>query len=414
MKFLRHLAQYLTFAVASLLALPSSFTRAAEDAKTGTPQHAPNELAALGDGHTDTSSGAVEQQQRIAQLQRRIDEEREQHEKQREKVNAEVRKKRAARTSNDGSNHENGSVVSTQSPIIRTEIRLLTPNADGDFDVLAAPTLITQAGQETSLSSGAFAIGLRSSVDEQNNITTSAELTIVGPDGEPSKKIQLPSVKNRPGVRSTVSVENGPTVEMVATLVDPKSISVDFPGGSLADFLVALSKSGSEPFNMIAPSDALALTVPQLSVRNVSPHNLALALDQLLVGYLIDFPKGEYEREGTPIFTIRADPSHRTEPKPERPKPERFMSYPINRYVLNQIPINQVIEAINTAWTLDPAHKSEDLKLKYHAATGILLVSSREESALKTADQVIGSLREQAEFLEHLASQPAPVITPKP
>ncbi len=394
----------LTLLSAALLALSISSTFAA-DAKTESLRNAQDELAILKTKYTDEHPQVVEQKLRITQLQRRVDDE---NQKRNDlgKVAEEVRARRAARQSSEQS--------ATANPIIRTEIRLLTPKADGSFDVIAAPALITQSGQEASLSTGSYTITVNSSVDDQSNITTSLELATNNPDGKPSERVKFPLVKSRPGTTSTVNVKDAPTVEIIATLVDPKGISVDFPGGSLAQLLAAISKSNSEPFNLIAPHDALALAVPQFSVRNVSPRNLALALDQILDGYIVDFPKGETERDGQPIFTIRPSQIQPPAAKHEKAKPERFKSYPIDRIVLGQIPVEKVIEAINSAWTLDPANKIEDLKLKYHTATGTLLVSTREEAALITTDQVISSLRDQAEFLQYKVSQPPSAVTPKP
>jgi hypothetical protein len=388
--------------IASFLALSTSAAFA--QSKTEALKDAQDQLEILKTKYADEHPQIVEQKLRITQLQRRVDEENPRR-KELENVAAEVRARRAARQSSEQS--------STANPIIRTEIRLLTPKADGGFDIIASPTLISQSGQDSSLSFGAYSVVLHSSIDEQNNITTSIELSINGSDGKPTEKIKLPLVKNRPGALSTINVAGAPSVEIRATLVDPKGISVDFPGGSLAQLLAAINKSNSEAFNLIASNEALALPIPQFSLRNVSPHNLALALAQILEGYTVDFPRGE-ERDGQPVFTIRPNQSQTSAAKKEQTKAEHFKSYPLDRLVLDQIPIEQVIEAINAAWTLDPANKPSDLKLKYHAATGTLLVSSRATAAMITTNEVIDSLREQAGFLYEKQKRPVPAATPKP
>jgi hypothetical protein len=388
--------------IASFLALSTS--PAFAQSKTEALKDAQDQLEILKTKYADEHPQIVEQKLRITQLQRRVDEENPRR-KELENVAAEVRARRAARQSSEQS--------STANPIIRTEIRLLTPKADGGFDVIAAPALISQSGQDSSLSFGAYSFVLNSSVDDQNNITTSLELTTNNPDGKPAEKIKLPRVTNRPGTQSTLSVKDRLTVEIIATLVEPKGISVDFPGGPLSQLLAIISKSNSEPFNLIASNEALALTIPQFSLRNVSPHNLALALDQILEGYAVDFPKGERERDGQPVFTIRPNQAQPSAAKKESEKPEHFKSYPIDRLVLDQIPVEQVIEAINAAWTLDSTNKPSDLKLKYHAATGTLLVSSREVAAINTTHEVIDSLREQSAFLYDKRKKPVP-SQPKP
>jgi hypothetical protein len=400
--------------VATLLAFCASPINAAADAKTESLKNAQDELATLKNKYTDTHPRVIEQNQRITQLQHRIDEDRQERAESKERVNAEVRRRRELRATTSEARGDGKQSVLPNAEIIRTEVRLVNPKPDGSVDLLASPTLITQSGQEASLSMGAFGIVLHSSIDEQNNITTSIELSINGSDGKPAEKIKLPLVKNRPGALSTINVAGAPSVEIRATLVDPKGISVDFAGGTLAQLLAAIDESNSEAFNLIASNEALGLPIPQFSLRNVSPHNLALALNQIVEGYTVDFPRGEREREGQPVFTIRSNLTSNSASKSEKPKGEQFRSYAINRAVLNQIPVDQVIEAINAAWKLDSAHRAEDLTLKYHATTGILLVSSRDGNALQTTNQVIDSLREQAEFLQHLATKPTPAINPKP
>jgi hypothetical protein len=365
-------AQLLAFALASLFAFPASPAFAA-DAKTDSLNAANDELATLKNKYADNHPRVIEQHQRIAQLQSRIDNEK--------------------------------PAATPRNAIIRTEVRILMPKTGGGVELIAAPTLITQSGQEASLSIGAFGIVLNSSVDEQNNITSSMELSMNTADGKPGEKAKLPLIKTRPGERSTIPVPGGILVEILATLVEPKGISVDFPGGTLAQLLTAISNSGSQPFNLIASKEALALPLPQFSLRNVGPRDLALALDQLLVGYIVDFPTEKTERDGLPVFTLRAtEPVHQQNAETKQ-RPSRATSYPITQLLQAQMPIDKVIDSINAAWTLDPANKPDDLKVKYHEGTGILLVSSRDERALALVDRMIMSLREQAEYLKYKAAQ---------
>ncbi|MGC4075316.1 MAG: hypothetical protein QM760_23000 [Nibricoccus sp.] len=395
MKSLLHPARLLL--VTSLLALSPS--PAFAQSKTEALKNAQDELAILKNKYTDEHPQVVEQKLRITQLQRRVDDEN-QKGNDLGKVAADVRARRAARQSGEQS--------STTNPIIRTEIRLLTPKADGGFDVIAAPTLISQSGQDSSLSFGAYSIVLNSSVDDQSNITTSIELTTNNPDGKPAEKTKLPRVTNRPGITSTLSVKDQPTVEITATLVDPKGISVDFPGGSLSQLLTAISKSSSEPFNLIASSDALALAVPKFSVRNARPRDLALALDQLLVGYRIDFAGSGDPGASPTIFTLRSNESYpavvpAVAVSPE--KKEQFRSYPL-ALLGNKFPVDEVIATLNAAWTLDPGHRPADLRIKHHAATNILLVSSSEQSALNIVEGVMQSLALEAQSRQ--SAQPKP------
>jgi hypothetical protein len=382
MKALLHPARAL-FA-ASLLAVFTSPSFA--DAKTETLQNAHDELAVLKNKYTDTHPRVVEQKQRIAQLQRRLD--------------------------------EQISVARYSAPIIRAQLAVQLNNQAGP-ERLFSNTLVTQSTQEASMTVGDLTVRLTAISDDQGNITTTLKLIHQASRQVDPLVFNFPSLKTRSGEFATIS--SGPyTVQVHAILVDPKGISVDFPGGSLAQLLGAISnQSGSVPFNMIASNDALALAVPAFSVRNAGPRDLALALDQLLVGYVVDFPTDKAERDGQPIFTIRASESVRQESSEPKQLPSKATSYPVTQLLQAQIPIDKVIDSINAAWTLDPVNKPDDLKVKYHEATGILLISARDDRALKLVDRMIGSLREQAEYLKYKAAQsssstnPAPVA-PKP
>jgi hypothetical protein len=341
MKSPRH-TQLLAFALASLFAFPASPAFAA-----------------------DANPRVIEQKQRIDQLQRRLTDE------------------------------QSGQALS---PIIRTKVKVRFLSAKEDKTIFDS-TLITQSLQESRLRVGEISVSLTSSVDQQSNITTALDVS-TGSSGP----IKLPSAKSRPG--QLITINEGPViVDIVADILEPKGISVDFPGGTLAQLLTAISNSGSQPFNLIASKEALALPLPQFSLRNVGPRDLALALDQLLVGYIVDFPTEKTERDGLPVFTLRAtEPVHQQNAETKQ-RPSRATSYPITQLLQAQMPIDKVIDSINAAWTLDPANKPDDLKVKYHEGTGILLVSSRDERALALVDRMIMSLREQAEYLKYKAAQ---------
>ena len=354
---------------ASLLVLSTSPVLAA-DAKTESLKNAQDELAILKNKYTDTHPQVIEQKQRIAQLQRHIDE-------------------------------ENPTATSVTPAIIRTELKVQQRTPGGKTETKITPTLVTQAAQEARITTGNFSVKLTSATDEQNNITSSVEISRDFPVNTPEHglypPVKFPAVKSRSG--QLVSVQAGDLiVEILAALVEPKGISVDFPGGTLAQLLTAISNSGSQPFNLIASKEALSLPLPQFSLRNVGPRDLALALDQLLVGYVVDFPTDKAERDGLSVFTLRSNQSSTTA-QVEPPQNERFASYPLGAVLQNKIQVNDVIDTINTAWLLDPSHLPEGLKLKYHAATGILLVSSRYQSGLDIAHNIIANLSQQAEFL---------------
>ncbi|MGC4074342.1 MAG: hypothetical protein QM760_17885 [Nibricoccus sp.] len=170
-----------------------------------------------------------------------------------------------------------------------------------------------------------------------------------------------------------VSVKDQPTVEITATLVDPKGISVDFPGGSLSQLLTAISKSSSEPFNLIASSDALALAVP---IVRTCLRDLALALDQLRLGYRIDFAGSGDPGASPTIFTLRSNESYPARRTGCCRFPGKHPQLP-SRFAGNKLPVHEVIATLNATLILHPGHRPADLRIKHHAATNILLVSLR-------------------------------------
>ncbi len=344
-----------------------------DDAKELTK--AKDELAVLRQRFAEQHPKVQEQKLRIAQLQQRFDVEG----RDSRKADADVRR--------------------AQPPIIRSRIKIRpAKEADGaPLKVIAGPTFVTQAGQTAVIEASELSISLTSSADEQNNITSTITITRAAPDGSGLDVVEIPVIKSRPGEPASASIRDL-AVELVANLVEPRGINVDFPGGTLAQLLASINSSESAPFNLIASKEVLALPLPAFALRNVSPRDLAMAIDWLLDGYIIDLPAENPDRDGLPVFTVRVNPD-RINPSSEQAegasKPERFQSFPISA-LGGRFPVEEVVSTLNAAWTIDPSHRPEALRIKYHAATGILLVSSREGAALEIVNAVMRSLIDEA------------------
>jgi len=167
----------------------------------------------------------------------------------------------------------------------------------------------------------------------------------------------------------------------------PRLVSVNFPGGSAAALIAAADKSSAEGFNVIGEKADLAIDVPAFSIRNADPNSLAFALDGILRqrGYTLqtNFKPGQGQ---APIFVLRRLNSYE-----QRIDGMPFESFQLATYLEGQS-VDDIIGAIHTAWELDPAHRPEALRLKFHPPTNILLVSGPVEG-INTVRSVLGQLR---------------------
>jgi hypothetical protein len=159
------------------------------------------------------------------------------------------------------------------------------------------------------------------------------------------------------------------------------TVSIDFAGGSVADFLAALKKSGTN-FNLLANPEDLATPLPAFSVRNTLPTQFARALSQLISGRGFSIEQSGSGPIGLdPVFVlVRQSPTAHVS----------FESFQMESYLQKQS-IQDIIDAIRLAWSMNPAHRPDDLQLKFHPATKLLLVAGPSE-AIQQAKQIVSSL----------------------
>ena len=159
------------------------------------------------------------------------------------------------------------------------------------------------------------------------------------------------------------------------------AVTVDFAGGSVADFVAAAAKSGGASFNLIGEKADLATALPSFSLRDADPSSVAAALNLLLS------QKGLSITQTGGVFVL-------TRGNPQVARDSGFESFQITPYLEYQS-VDDIVGAIRAAWELNPANKAEALQIKYHPATNLLLASGSRE-ALNTATRVVGSLRRSA------------------
>lgn len=165
-------------------------------------------------------------------------------------------------------------------------------------------------------------------------------------------------------------------------------ISVDFPGGSVAQLVAAVNKPDGHAFNLLGETEDLATRLPAFSVRNVNPSAFAMALRQLLE------PRGiTVMPEGPDLFVLRKVATM------VRREPVAFESFQLSPY-LDKQSVEDIVSAMRTAWELNPANKPEELQLKFHPATRLLLASGSAD-AIRVASKVLSTLSRTPEKLSN-------------
>jgi hypothetical protein len=184
----------------------------------------------------------------------------------------------------------------------------------------------------------------------------------------------------------------------------PNVISVDFSGGTIAEFVALVAKSGGPSFNLIGEKADFAHVLPPFSVRDADIAAVANALNILLAskGLAIISSGGgggvyALMKGNAPVPTAGRDPV-------------LFDTFQLAPFLANQS-VDDIVDAIRGAWELNPANKADALKIKYHPQTTLLLVSGN-QAAINVASKVIDNLkRVPPEVVQKLVPKPG---TPPP
>jgi hypothetical protein len=177
-------------------------------------------------------------------------------------------------------------------------------------------------------------------------------------------------------------------------------INFDFSGGTVGDLIGALHKNNTD-FNLIAEPPYLKLTVPSFSIRNTDAFAFGSALERLLRTQNVLLMQNGGP-SGTPIWVILPQPSAQPSKTPENV----IQSFQLGPY-LERYQVDDIVSAIRTAWTLDPANSPDALQLKFHPATRLLLVAGPGK-AISVAFGVLGALETKHES----KPAPAPALPP--
>lgn len=185
----------------------------------------------------------------------------------------------------------------------------------------------------------------------------------------------------------------------------PNNITVDFRGGSLSQLAAAIANGGKGTFNIIGNAeDMSASVIPGFSVQNADPGAVMEALNALLLPHRIELTRPVRNNAGRTEAIEGTYTVHRRNPALRDPRPA-FESFQLTQYLHDQS-VDDIVGALRTAWELDPNHAADLLRLKYHPATSMLLVSGPED-AMRIVRDVLAKLR-------RTPPPPRPVPLPAP
>lgn len=193
----------------------------------------------------------------------------------------------------------------------------------------------------------------------------------------------------------------------MATQPSPKLISIDFRGGTMSALVDAINKDGGG-FNVLGEKADFALELPAFSLRNAEATSLAQALSGLLQqrGYSLS-TTGRASGNQSPVYTLRRLTAH----EQHNYGASHIQSFQLGPYLEHQN-VDDIVGAIRTAWELDPANKPEMLRVKYHPATNLLLVSGP-PNAVNVVQVVLSQVRKSGDPAPKTKSGPTPPAADK-
>jgi type II secretory pathway component GspD/PulD (secretin) len=174
-----------------------------------------------------------------------------------------------------------------------------------------------------------------------------------------------------------------------AQMTPATTFNIDFPGGTIRDFLSAAAKIQGVSISIVSaggPED-LETPLPPVSLRNTSPIITLQVLSRLLISRGYDLGV----MDSGPNSAVAVLTPHEAPKPPKHESNSFFQSFQLAQYLTEQS-IDDIVGAIRAAWELDPKHDPKALQLKFHPATSILLVSGPPEG-LNVATQIVSQLK---------------------
>jgi hypothetical protein len=169
----------------------------------------------------------------------------------------------------------------------------------------------------------------------------------------------------------------------------PYLLSLDFPGGPLSGLLTLLAQVKVVSFNVINASDVddLAVELSPFTLRNAPVKTVFEVLRNMLVPRGLELTPSM--DGGNPNAIVAVLARHGSGAK--RVAPPAFDSFALGQHLATHS-IDDILSAIRLGWELDPAHDRDALRLKFHPATSILLVSGPPD-AIMVASKIISQIK---------------------
>ena len=192
----------------------------------------------------------------------------------------------------------------------------------------------------------------------------------------------------------------------------PTLLDVDFDGGSLDEFLVAVRMAADpEPVNVVLLEGAADLPIPSVTLRRVTAEAAFRAVCSRMFANVTILPSS-----GEPIITIEADPGAMSEMARRnemlarrgsfggspaamndpimRPEPATLRVYSVRDFVDGKsITYSTVLDALKTALAADEGQGAAEVL--HHEASGVLIVRGT-IGQQNVAEQVLDAIRTDA------------------
>lgn len=179
----------------------------------------------------------------------------------------------------------------------------------------------------------------------------------------------------------------------------PPLITVRSKGGPLSGFITAASKLKEISFTLINAADPADLETP------IAPFELSNANWGTVINVLGTFLRsrglelrvvGGDDPNFAEASTIVCVLNHTEESRVagHRAQQSEFESLQLGEHIDDAQTIEVIVDAIRAAWELDPARDPAALRLRFHPATKLLLVSGPAPASL-VVRQVIGGLQKK-------------------
>ncbi len=186
------------------------------------------------------------------------------------------------------------------------------------------------------------------------------------------------------------------TAEDTSAQPEVAVFTIKFEGGTLNDLEHVIEESIGDRLNFVLGPRTHDLPVPPFNLQAVTVRDLAKTLEVLLpqtaeIGWTesgLDY--------ALPVLTVV---NHQKTPvsSPKTITQAFALAEIVDLSSAEKITASYIAAAIREAWLLDPNRKAEDLRLKLHQSTELLIVNGPPE-AINITENVLGSIQRSIIF----------------